>query len=182
MKKENIEKISKFLSFILRHNPQSIGLKVDVNGWANIDEIIEKSKKIKLTREVIDKVVAQNDKQRFIIKSNKIRASQGHSIEVDLEFKAVTPPDILYHGTATHFLESIMKTGLSKQKRQHVHLSKNIEIASSVGERHGKVVILKIDSKRMFDEGYEFYLSENRVWLTDAVPVQYLGVNVIDAI
>jgi putative RNA 2'-phosphotransferase len=177
MKKENSEKVSKFLSFILRHNPHSIGLEIDVNGWVSIAEIIEKSKKINLTRELIDEVVAKNDKQRFIIKNNKIRANQGHSIEVDLEFKAVAPPNILYHGTATHFLESIMKTGLSKQKRQHVHLSKNLEIALSVGKRHGKVVILKINSKRMFENGYEFYLSENRVWLTDFVPVEYLELD-----
>ena len=141
---------------------------------ADIDEIIEKSKEIELSRVLIDEVVARNDKQRYIIEGSKIRANQGHSIKVDLEFKAVMPPEILFHGTAIRFLESIMKTGLSKQKRQHVHLSKNIETATAVGKRHGTVVILEVNSKRMFEEGYKFYLSENGVWLTDIVPRVYL--------
>ena len=174
MNKNNIKKTSKFLSLILRHKPETIGLKLDENGWADIDELIEKSKNLKLTKELIDEVVEQNDKQRFIVEGNRIRANQGHSIVVDLELKAVTPPDVLYHGTATRFLESIMQTGLNKQKRQHVHLSKNIETATSVGLRHGKVVILEVDAKQMFDEGYEFYLSLNGVWLTDVVPKKFL--------
>jgi len=177
MNKNSIIKISKFLSLILRHKPQTISLKLDAHGWADIDELIAKSKNIQLNRVIIDEVVAKNNKQRFIIKDNKIRANQGHSIGVDLEFKAVTPPDILYHGTATHFLESIMKTGLNRQKRQHVHLSQEITTAIAVGKRHGKVVLLEIDSKRMFDNGYEFYLSENGVWLTDVVPVEYIKEN-----
>jgi len=174
MNKNSIKKISKFLSLILRHKPETIGLKLDTHGWAEIDELMAKSKNIQLTRALIDEVVAQNDKQRFIIEGNKIRANQGHSIDVDLELKAVTPPDMLYHGTATRFLKSIIQTGLSKQKRQHVHLSKDIETAIMVGKRHGKVVILEVDTKRMLEEGYEFYLSENGVWLTDVVPVRYL--------
>jgi len=177
MKKNNIKKISKFLSLLLIHQPQTIGLKLDANGWADIDEIIAKSRNIRLSRILIDEVVAENDKQRFIIKNNKIRANQGHSISVDLEFKAVTPPNMLYHGTASHFLESIMKTGLSKQKRQHVHLSKELATAIAVGKRHGKVVLLQIDSKKMFDNGYAFYLSENGVWLTDVVPIEYICIS-----
>ena len=148
MNKNNIKRISKFLSLLLRHKPEIIGLSLDTNGWANIDELIKKSKDIKLCRALIDEVVANNDKQRFIIEGNKIRANQGHSIAVDLQFKAVRPPDMLYHGTATCFLESIIETGLNKQKRQHVHLSKEIEIARAVGKRHGKVVILEVDSKK----------------------------------
>jgi len=136
--------------------------------------LIAKSKNIKLTKELINEVVRDNDKQRFIIEENKIRANQGHSIEVDLELKAVTPPDILYHGTATRFLDSIMQTGLSKQARQHVHLSQELETATAVGKRHGKLVILEVDAKKMFDEGFEFYLSENGVWLTDVVGVRFL--------
>ena len=174
MNKNNIIKTSKFLSLILRHKPQTIGLKLDAHGWVDIDEIIEKSKVIKLTKEIIDEIVAQNNKQRFIIEGNKIRANQGHSIDVDLEFKAVTPPETLYHGTATRFLESIMQTGLNKQKRQHVHLSKEIETAIAVGKRHGKVVILEVNAEKMFEDGYEFYLSENGVWLTDVVPTDYI--------
>jgi putative RNA 2'-phosphotransferase len=177
MNKNNIKKISKFLSLLLRHNPQTIGLKLDANGWADIDEIIEKSKNIELNQALIDEVVAKNDKQRFVIKENKIRANQGHSIDVDLEFKAITPPNMLYHGTATRFLDSIMKTGLTKQKRQHVHLSKEIATAIAVGKRHGKVVLLEIETKKMFESGYKFYLSENGVWLTDVVPVEYIREN-----
>ena len=174
MNKNNIKTTSKFLSLILRHKPQTIGLKLDENGWADIDELIEKSKNRNLTRELLDEVVEQNDKKRFIIDANKIRANQGHSINIDLELKAVRPPDVLYHGTATRFLESIMKEGLTKQKRQHVHLSKELDTAINVGKRHGKVVILELDTKKMFEEGYEFYLSENGVWLTDVVPNKYL--------
>ena len=175
MNKNSIKKISKFLSLLLRHKPQTIGLKLDAHGWADIDEIIKKSKNIHLNRALIDEVVAKNDKQRFSIKDNKIRANQGHSISVDLELKAITPPEMLYHGTATRFLESIMKTGLSKQKRQHVHLSKEIATAITVGKRHGEVIILEINTKTMFDNGYKFYLSENGVWLTDVVPVKYIS-------
>lgn len=175
-KKEKTRKISKFLSFILRHNPQSIKLKLDAQGWAEIDELIEKSKEIKLTRELIEEVVRDNDKQRFIIDGNRIRANQGHSINIDLALEAVRPPKVLYHGTATRFLNAIMQEGLTKQSRQHVHLSQDIETATIVGKRHGKVVILEVNAQKMFEEGYEFYLSENGVWLTDRVAVEYLSV------
>ena len=174
MSKSKIKNVSKFLSLLLRHKPETIGLTLDENGWADIDELINKSKEIALTRVLIDEVVADSDKQRFIIEGDRIRANQGHSIAVDLEFKAVRPPDKLYHGTATRFLDSIMQSGLTKQQRLHVHLSKNIETATAVGKRHGKVVILEVESKKMFEDGYEFYLSENGVWLTDVVPVEYL--------
>jgi len=174
MSKNKIKNVSKFLSLLLRHKPETIGLNLDENGWADIDELISKSKEIALTRALIDEVVADSDKQRFIIESDRIRANQGHSIVVDLEFKAVCPPDKLYHGTATRFLDSIMQGGLTKQQRLHVHLSKDIETATAVGKRHGKVVILEVNSKKMFEDGYEFYLSENGVWLTDVVPVEYL--------
>ena len=168
------KKVSKFLSFVLRHKPQSIGLNLDINGWADIDELIEKAKNMELSKELIEEVVKDNDKQRFIIKNNKIRANQGHSIEVDLEFKSVTPPSKLYHGTATKFIESIMKEGLTKQNRNHVHLSKDTQTASQVGQRHGKLVMLEVDSKKMFEEKFEFYLSQNGVWLTNNVPIRFL--------
>jgi len=177
MNNKNIKQTSKFLSLLLRHKPETIGLKLDKNGWAEIDELIEKSKNITLTRALIESVVEQDDKQRFIIEGNRIRANQGHSIAIDLALNAVTPPEVLYHGTATRFLDSIMQTGLSKQKRQHVHLSKETETATRVGMRHGKVVILEVDSKRMHEEGYLFYLSENGVWLTDVVPKAFLSIN-----
>jgi len=179
MNKKSIKQTSKFLSLLLRHKPETIGLKLDKNGWADIDELIEKSKDFILTRALIDSVVKQNDKQRFIIDGNKIRANQGHSIEIDLELKSITPPEILYHGTARRFLDSIMETGLTKQKRQHVHLSKEIETATRVGMRHGKVVILEVDAKRMHEEGYAFYLSENGVWLTNGVPKEFLKEKIL---
>ena len=176
MNKHELKKISKFLSFILRHNPQSIDLKLDANGWADINTLIKKSKEINLTRKIIDEVVKENSKQRFIIKENKIRANQGHSIKVDLELKSITPPPILYHGTATRFLESILKEGLTKQQRQHVHLSSDKQTAKVVGQRHGKVVILEVNSQKMFEDSFEFFLSENGVWLTRSVPFKYLSV------
>ena len=172
---ENIKKVSKFLSLILRHKPQTIGLTLDSHGWAEIDELLSKSKIMKLNREILDKVVKENDKQRFIIDGDRIRANQGHSLDIDLELKVVTPPNLLFHGTATQFIASIMKIGLIKQRRQHVHLSEKRETAISVGRRHGEVVLLKIDSQKMFDDGYDFYLSENGVWLTDVVPFKYLS-------
>lgn len=176
MNKNKLKNISKFLSLILRHKPETIGLKLDKNGWADIDELIEKSKDISLTRELIDEVVQKNDKRRFIIDGNRIRANQGHSIEVDLELKPLTPPDILYHGTATRFLDSIMQTGITKQSRQHVHLSQELETAISVGQRHGKVAILEVNAQEMLAKGHTFYRSENGVWLTDIVGVEFLKI------
>jgi len=174
MNNKNIKQTSRFLSLLLRHKPETIGLKLDENGWADMDELIKKSKKRGLTRVLIEKVVEQDDKQRFSIEGNRIRANQGHSLAIDLGLKAVTPPEVLYHGTAIRFLDSIMKMGLTKQKRQYVHLSKEIETATHVGMRHGKVVILEVDAKGMYEAGYLFYLSENGVWLTDVVPKEFL--------
>ena len=178
MNNNKIKTTSKFLSFILRHQPEKIGLELDGNGWADINELIKKSQKVKLTKELIEEVVTKNNKQRFIIKDGKIRANQGHSINIDLELKSILPPNVLYHGTATRFLDSIFKEGLTKQSRQYVHLSKDIETSTMVGKRHGKVVVLEVDAKRMFEEGYVFYLSENGVWLTDSVAVEFLKENI----
>jgi len=168
------KKISKYLSYILRHKPQSIGLKLDANGWANIDELIAKTTQMELSRQDIEIVVENNSKQRFAIDGDKIRANQGHSIEVDLALEPQTPPDILYHGTATRFIDSINQNGLLPQSRQHVHLSSDKDTAIEVGKRHGKVVVLEIDCTQMATDGYSFYLSHNGVWLTDAVPKEYI--------
>jgi putative RNA 2'-phosphotransferase len=172
-----IVKTSKFLSLILRHKPETIAAKLDSEGWLSIDELIAKSK-TPLTRELIEEVVVTNDKKRFTISEdgNFIRASQGHSINVDLQFKAIEPPSILYHGTATRFLASILKEGLTPQNRQHVHLSATKTTAVAVGKRHGKPVILTIDAASLFKGGQEIYLSENSVWLTNAVPVSAIKV------
>lgn len=176
--KDQLKHISKFMSLVLRHRPEEIGLQLDENGWANVQELIEKmnAKGAAATVEIINTVVETNDKKRFAFNEDKtmIRANQGHSIEVELNLTEQIPPDVLYHGTATKFLESILETGLQKQSRQHVHLSTTIETAKSVGGRHGKPVILTIDAKAMHGAGYKFFISENNVWLTDAVPVQYI--------
>ncbi|MCK5855326.1 MAG: RNA 2'-phosphotransferase [Sulfurovaceae bacterium] len=174
MNEKDLRKVSKFLSFILRHNPQSIGLTLDSHGWADVGELIAKSKEIKLNKKMIDEVVKNDSKQRYVVEDNRIRANQGHSITIDLGLKAIVPPDVLYHGTARRFLDSIMKTGLSRQQRHHVHLSQDKQMATSVGSRHGKVVLLEIDAKQMHKEGYEFYLSANGVWLSDVVPVGFI--------
>ena len=172
-------KISKHLSYILRHKPESIGLTLDVEGWADIDALISKSKKVKMTREDIIRVVNNSDKKRFIISANgqTIRANQGHSIKVDLGLKPTSPPANLFHGTATRFLESIQLEGLKKMNRHHVHLSKDEDTAAKVGVRHGKLQILTVDSKAMVEAGHLFYVSENGVWLTDYVPPQFLKMH-----
>ncbi len=168
--------ISKHLSYILRHKPDVIGLQLDPNGWANINELISKSPKIS-NREQISTVVTENDKQRFIISEDgtRIRANQGHSISIDLGLKSVSPPIVLYHGTATRFIDLIMDQGLKKMNRHHVHLSADFETAMSVGSRHGKPVILQINVAAMVEGGHHFYMSKNNVWLTEAVPVDFLS-------
>jgi len=177
MEKE-LKHISKRMSLVLRHQPEAIGLQLDEHGWANVNELIQKINEsgIRADFQIIRLAVDTNDKKRFGFNEDQsmIRANQGHSIEVELNLKAATPPDILYHGTATRFLESILKEGLTKQQRQHVHLSWQLETAKNVGARHGKPVILNIDAKAMQQDGFVFYLSENNVWLVDAVPVQYI--------
>jgi putative RNA 2'-phosphotransferase len=179
-KKSNEQvKISKFMSLVLRHSPETIHLNMDKNGWVSIQELIDNTNKYKnmhLTLDLVKIVVKTNDKQRFIISDDgkRIRANQGHSINVDLQLECKMPPDILYHGTATRFLDSKMRDGLKPMKRQYVHLSRTEEIALTVGKRHGKPIVLYIDTKRMYEEGYKFYLSENKVWLIEEVPVKYI--------
>jgi putative RNA 2'-phosphotransferase len=171
-------KISKFLSLVLRHKPETIGLSLDKNGWADVQELIEKINQHHFPFDFsrLKNVVETSDKKRFAYSSDftKIRANQGHSISVDLELEAKLPPDILYHGTAEKNLISIKEKGLLKGQRHHVHLSINTETANKVGMRYGKPVVLKIDSKKMFENGIKFYESENGVWLTDHVPSQYI--------
>ena len=178
--KEN-KKISKFLSFVLRHNPQSIGLKLDENGWAETKDLLEKmnANAFEVTAEILDHIVATNNKQRFSFNETKtkIRASQGHSIDVELNLKQTTPPQYLYHGTGEKFVNSILLTGLEKRNRQHVHLSNNMETAIQVGQRHGKPKVFIIESAQMSSEGFLFYLSDNNIWLTDHVPVKYLRLS-----
>lgn len=174
-----LKKTSKFLSYVLRHCPDDIGLTLDRNGWASISELIDKAKpKIDLTAALIKQVVKTSDKQRFKISDDgqRIRANQGHSIKVDLELIPGEPPAVLFHGTATRFLDSIKKEGLKPGQRHHVHLSADATTAKAVGQRYGKPVILKVDSGNMSKQGYVFFLSDNNVWLTEQVPEQFISV------
>jgi len=169
--------VSKFLSFILRHKPEAIGLSLDSNGWASVCELITKSKKqMPLSQSLIEQVVASNNKNRFTLSADKklIRANQGHSINVNLELAPKKPPQTLYHGTTIRFLESIASEGLRSGKRQYVHLSDDIETAKSVGNRHGIPVVLTIASGQMHERGFVFYLSNNNVWLADRIPAEFI--------
>lgn len=176
MKKE--ENLGRFISMVLRHKPESIGITLDEHGWADVEALIKamNAHGKYINKVMLEKIVAENDKKRYSFDENhsKIRANQGHSIAVNLELEKKIPPEILYHGTATHFLESIQKSGLLKMGRQYVHLSKDVQAATKVGKRHGKVIVLKVDTKKMIQDGYDFYLSKNGVWLCDTVPPQYL--------
>lgn len=174
----HLTKTSKFLSLVLRHEPEAIGLSLDENGWADIDELIRLANADgkPVTRALIDEVVRDNDKQRFAISADgaRIRANQGHSIEVDLALTALEPPATLYHGTATRFAKSIRNIGLVKQSRQHVHLSSDPDTATQVGSRHGKALVLSIRAGDMHARGLSFFQSENGVWLTDAVAPEFI--------
>ncbi|MBS7232747.1 RNA 2'-phosphotransferase [Flavobacterium psychroterrae] len=178
MNEKTAKNISKFLSLVLRHSPETINLKLDENGWADVEELIEKCSKKgnSLNAELLDYVVENNDKKRFAFNEDKtkIRASQGHSITVELNLNEAEPSEFLYHGTVGKFLENIKKEGLQKMSRQHVHLSKDKETAIKVGGRRGIPQILTVKSGEMFKDGFKFYLSENNVWLTDEVPPKYI--------
>ncbi|PQJ79023.1 RNA 2'-phosphotransferase [Polaribacter porphyrae] len=170
------KQISKFLSLILRHQPEKIGLQLDENGWALINDILDKSN-LKFTFVELEEIVVTNDKQRFSFNADKtkIRANQGHSLKtVDLDLKAQVPPEFLFHGTVERFIGLIKSNGLQKMKRQHVHLSANKGTAIKVGSRRGKPIILTIKALEMQRKGYKFYKSENGVWLTDEVPVELI--------
>jgi putative RNA 2'-phosphotransferase len=170
--------LSKFVSLVLRHQPQKYGLALDEHGWAQIDDLIAAAERagVPLTRALLQQVVAQNDKQRFAISDDgrAIRARQGHSVSIDLGLVSHEPPPQLYHGTAERFLASIRDQGLLRRSRQHVHLSPDASTALKVGQRHGKPIVLTIQSGAMHADGFLFYLSENGVWLVDSVPVAYL--------
>ena len=173
-------KISKFLSLVLRHKPDAIGLTLDPQGWTSIDDLIAKSDAAgtRFNRADLLHVVLTSDKKRFTLAENgqRIRAAQGHSVSVELGFLPREPPAVLYHGTATRFLDSIFAQGLKPQGRQQVHLSADQVTAHRVGLRHGKAAILTVDAHRMHTMGFKFYLAENGVWLTDQVPAEFLAL------
>jgi len=173
------KEISKFLSYVLRHAPETIGLRLDANGWADVAELLAKAKKAgkRFDLDTLREVVAENDKQRFTLSEDgrRIRAAQGHSVAVDLGLAASEPPALLYHGTASRNLDAIFAEGLKPGRRQQVHLSLDRETALKVGQRHGKPTVLTVDAGRMHRDGYSFVRADNGVWLTDHVPAGYLG-------
>jgi putative RNA 2'-phosphotransferase len=174
----NLVRISKFLSLVLRHKPQTIGLVLDPNGWAGVADLIARVNRagIALTPELLRQVVATNDKQRFAFSEDglKIRASQGHSIPVELDLQPGQPPEWLFHGTARRNLASIRAQGLLRGQRNHVHLSADERTARSVGQRYGEPVVLPVRAGAMAAAGYPFFLSANGVWLTEQVPVEFI--------
>lgn len=168
---------SKFISLILRHKPEVIGISLNEHGWANVDELIAGIAKSRdFDMEMLEEIVDTDNKQRYSFNADKtlIRANQGHSIPVDVELEKVSPPRILYHGSAEKYEVSIDKQGLIPKSRLYVHLSKDYETAVTVGRRHGEPVIYQVLSQKMEEDGYEFFLSENGIWLTKNVPAVYL--------
>ncbi|OJA73625.1 RNA 2'-phosphotransferase [Burkholderia ubonensis] len=178
--KKALDETSKYLSYVLRHAPQAIGLQLDPEGWVDLDALIAGASRAgrALDRATIQAVVATNDKKRFALSGDgrRIRAVQGHSTPaVQRQYPEQRPPDVLYHGTATRFLDSIHEQGLKAGARHHVHLSRDVTTAIAVGTRYGKPVVLAIDAQRMHARGFRFFVAENGVWLTDAVPAEFLS-------
>jgi putative RNA 2'-phosphotransferase len=181
MTTDQIIKKSKWLSKHLRHQPERIGITLEEGGWIEVEILLKAAHRysMMITREQLDEIVLKNDKQRFSFDESglKIRANQGHSVEVDLQLDPQTPPDVLLHGTGKQNHDSILRDGLVKGRRHHVHLSRDLETATKVGARHGKPLVFNINAQKMSADGYIFYCSENGVWLTDEVPPQYLSIN-----
>lgn len=171
---------SKFLSYVLRHQPEAIGLELDGEGWAEVHLLLVRARAAghELSHEVLERVVAESDKQRFALSADglRIRANQGHSVAVDLNLPPLEPPEELFHGTATRFAASIRAEGLKPGSRQHVHLSADEATARSVGQRHGKPIVFRVACGAMFRAGFSFYRSENGVWLTVRVPPEFLAM------
>jgi putative RNA 2'-phosphotransferase len=171
--------LSKFLALVLRHAPEKIGIELNAQGWVAIESLLGQCRAHgkDISRAMLDEVVETSPKRRFAISEDglMIRASQGHSVEVELGYEPATPPEVLFHGTVASNLESIKAGGLSKMQRHHVHLSFDAQTARTVGARRGKPVVLRIAAGRMHGDGYSFFLSANGVWLTERVPPQYIG-------
>ena len=172
------KKTSKFLSLVLRHEPERIGIKLDEAGWVSVDELLDgcRRKGHAITPEELREIVRTSDKQRFALSEDgtRIRANQGHSVEVNLGYEPAVPPEVLYHGTAERYVVGIRRDGLHKGQRHDVHLSETVQTASAVGSRHGKLVLIEVAAARMHRDGFAFFRTPNGVWLTDHVPVQYL--------
>jgi putative RNA 2'-phosphotransferase len=175
----SLVRASKFLSLVLRHKPEHIGITLDAAGWVGVDELLAAAQRsgLALDRATLERVVADNDKRRFAFSDDgaRIRASQGHSVAVELGLEPQAPPGVLFHGTAARFLDSIRREGLKPGSRTHVHLSADEATAVEVGRRHGKPAVLRVDACAMHRGGHAFVRSENGVWLTEAVPAAYIG-------
>lgn len=175
---EDLTSSSKFLSLVLRHAPETIGLSLNEAGWANVELLLRQANAHgkRIDREMLEKIVATSDKRRFAISDDglMIRANQGHSIDVNLGLEALKPPVQLFHGTASRFVPAIQDQGLKPQNRQHVHLSADIATALVVGRRHGSPIVLRVESAKMYELGQAFFQSQNGVWLTQAVPPQFI--------
>jgi putative RNA 2'-phosphotransferase len=178
MTDKEVIRTSKFLSLILRHEPERVGLELDSAGWVSVTELLEAVNRhgVSLNLKQLQHIVATSDKKRFAFNQDgtRIRASQGHSLTVDLQYAPQVPPELLYHGTATRFLDSIREKGLLKMERHHVHLSAETVLTAQVGARHGKPALLKIRAGEMHRGGHVFYRSANGVWLVDQVPTQFI--------
>lgn len=171
------KKLGQYLSLILRHKPEVIGIQLDEHGWAKVDELIAGIRKTQfMDQTLLEKLVAEDEKGRYAFNDDKtlIRANQGHSIPVDVGLKEVQPPEVLWHGTGEKYVASNDREGLISKSRLYVHLSADFQTALKVGSRHGKPVVYAVDARRMHEEGYVFFLSVNGVWLTQRVPMAYL--------
>ena len=176
----SLKDTSKFMSLILRHKPEAIGISLDEHGWANVDELIAGIAKTQdFNMDILEEIVRDDEKQRYSFNEDKtlIRANQGHSIPVDVELDVVEPPAELWHGTGEKYVASIDEQGLIPKSRLYVHLSKDKDTAVKVGKRHGNPVLYIVKAGEMYRDGYQFYLSKNGVWLTKQVPVKYLEKN-----
>ena len=179
----NLTDISRFISLILRHKPESIGITLDEHGWANVDELIDGISRTQyFDREMLEEIVRTDEKKRYSFNEDRtlIRANQGHSIPVDVELEKTEPPKYLYHGTGEKYRESIDQQGLIPKSRLYVHLSADIETAVKVGSRHGTPVVYRVSSGLMHKNGFDFYRSVNGVWLTAKVPTQYIKRKTFD--
>lgn len=171
-------KLSRFISLILRHKPDTIGITLDEHGWASVSELLSGINACgnEIDMKTLEEIVAEDDKQCYSFNDDKtkIRANQGHSVNVDVELKKAEPPEILFHGTGEKYVSSIKSEGLKPKSRLYVHLSSDRETAVKVGSRHGKPVVFEVNSGEMSRRGFEFFISENGVWLTKFVPAEYL--------
>ena len=183
MDEKRLVKLSKYLSRHLRHQPQALGLTLEPGGWVAVETLLAAMARhgVTISRAELEEIVTRNNKQRFAFDATgeRIRASQGHSVAVDLQLAPTVPPATLYHGTSRATVDAILREGLSKMRRQHVHLTAEIATAVNVGSRHGAPAVLLVDAAAMARDGHLFYRSENGVWLTESVPPRYLHLRLL---